>query len=154
RTRAGHGVRCARRRGLRHRQGGALHEGDRLRPPAVARGRAAEELDGVLEAAPGGRRLNRVLLWVALGAVVLGAVLRLCAARGDLWLDEIWSLDLARAAPRALDVIWGLHFDNNDYLNTLWMRLWGDDGSALVQRALSVATGAGLVALGAAAPLE
>lgn len=84
---------------------------------------------------------------------MLGAALRLGAARGDLWLDEIWSLNLARVAPTALDVIWGLHFDNNDYLNTLWMRLWGDDGSALVQRALSVVTGVGLVALGAAAPL-
>jgi hypothetical protein len=86
--------------------------------------------------------------------VVLGALLRLGAARGDLWLDEIWSLNLARVAPSALDVIWGLHFDNNDYLNTLWMRLWGDDGSALTQRALSVVTGVGLVALGAAAPLD
>jgi len=86
--------------------------------------------------------------------VVLGGALRLGAARGDLWLDEIWSLQLAHAAPTALDVIWGLHFDNNDYLNTLWMRLWGDDGSALVQRALSVAAGVGLVALGAAFPLE
>jgi hypothetical protein len=99
-------------------------------------------------------RVDRALLWAAAGAVVVGALLRVGAARGDLWLDEIWSLDLARAAQTALDVIWGLHFDNNDYLNTLWMRLWGDDASALVERALSVATGVGLVALGAAAPLE
>jgi Dolichyl-phosphate-mannose-protein mannosyltransferase len=97
---------------------------------------------------------NRALFWIAAGAVVLGGLLRVGAARGDLWLDEIWSLNLARVAPSALDVIWGLHFDNNDYLNTLWMRLWGDDGSALVQRALSVVTGVGLVALGAALPLE
>ena len=97
--------------------------------------------------------VDRALLWLAAAAVALGALLRLGAARGDLWLDEIWSLNLARVAPTALDVIWGLHFDNNDYLNTLWMRLWGDDGSALTQRALSVVTGAGLVALGAAAPL-
>ncbi len=100
------------------------------------------------------RRTDRALLCVAAGAVVLGGVLRLCAARGDLWLDEIWSLQLARVAPTALDVIWGLHFDNNDYLNTLWMRLCGDGAPALLERALSVGSGLALVALGAAAPLE
>jgi uncharacterized membrane protein len=75
------------------------------------------------------------------------------AARGDLWLDELWSLQLARAHS-ALDVFWGIHHDNNDYLNTLWMMLGGDGAPPLLERALSVAAGVGLVALGATAPLH
>ncbi|HTO56032.1 MAG TPA: glycosyltransferase family 39 protein [Myxococcota bacterium] len=78
----------------------------------------------------------------------------MAAARGDLWLDELWSLQLARDARSALDVFWGIHHDNNDYLNTLWMMLGGDGAPPLFQRALSVASGIGLVALGAIAPLH
>src|SRR5512135_3181929 len=66
-------------------------------------------------------------LWLgAAGAMVLvGAVLRALAARGDLWLDEIWSIEWARKAGSFLGVFTNVHVDNNHYLNTLFLRALG-----------------------------
>lgn len=62
---------------------------------------------------------------IACGAVVLAAIaLRVLAARGDLWLDEVWSLDLASRLASPLDA-YGLKHDNNHILNTMWLVLLG-----------------------------
>lgn len=50
----------------------------------------------------------------------------LLAARGDLWLDEIWSLELARGADSAWAVLAQLRIDNNHPLNTLYLYLVDD----------------------------
>jgi hypothetical protein len=97
---------------------------------------------------------QRRLLWVAWGAVAIGLLLRLGAARGDLWMDEIWSLQLASSARSPLDVLWTLHHDNNNYLNTLWLLAVGGDGPPIVPRLLAVLSGVGVVALALAAPLR
>ena len=50
---------------------------------------------------------------------MLGAcLLRFACARGDLWLDEVWSLFLARKAHGPLDILLHLKIDNNHPLNT------------------------------------
>lgn len=54
-----------------------------------------------------------------------GLMLRLWCARGDLWLDEIWSYRLAAQAQSMLDVMFALPYDNNHVLNTLWLKLVG-----------------------------
>jgi hypothetical protein len=61
--------------------------------------------------------------WLAAAVCVLaaGAALRIGAARGDLWLDEIWSLCLAQSVSSPLDILTRIHHDNNHYLNTLFM---------------------------------
>lgn len=55
-------------------------------------------------------------IWVI---CIAGLLLRLLCARGDLWLDEIWSIQLAEQASSPLDIFDSLHHDNNHYLNTL-----------------------------------
>lgn len=83
-----------------------------------------------------------------------GVALRVGAARGDLWLDEIWSLELARQAGSLANVLSGLHHDNNHPLNTLWLLLAGEGAPPLVARGLALAASAGMLALAAARPLR
>lgn len=89
--------------------------------------------------APPERASASLLLALALVAA-LGLALRLWLAQGDLWLDEIWTLKLAKDVHGPLDV-WRVAHDNNHPLNTLWMRLVGEAASALPYRALSIASG-------------
>ena len=84
---------------------------------------------------------------VAAVVLVLAVVLRLAAARNDLWLDEIWSLDLAARVHRPIEVFTGLHHDNNHYLNTLWLWAVGPDRDALVYRLIALITGTATVAM-------
>ena len=57
---------------------------------------------------------------LALAALVtLGAALRVALARGDLWLDELWSLSFARQITWPWEVLTVIHHDNNHPLNTL-----------------------------------
>ncbi|NDC36822.1 MAG: hypothetical protein EBZ48_02085 [Proteobacteria bacterium] len=68
---------------------------------------------------------------------ILGIGLRLAAARGELWLDEIWSLTLVAK----VSSVWGifaLRHDNNHPLNSLWLYLLGPDQSLYLYRALAV----------------
>jgi len=103
---------------------------------------------------PDARREAHLLYSIAAFAVVAGAALRLAAARGDLWLDEIWSLLLTHDADGPLGVFTRLHHDNNHHLNTLWMMLLGPSHSPLAYRALSVAAATGALAWLAARPLR
>ncbi len=85
--------------------------------------------------------------------VVIAAVLRVLAAGGGLWLDEIWSLNniaLARTLPDAAD--WGALFfhDNTHALNTLYLAMIGPDASALAYRGLAIVSGTASVAVAAA----
>ena len=49
-------------------------------------------------------------------------MVRIAAAQGELWLDEIWSYRLAHLAAGPLAIFTSLHNDNNHYLNTLYLR--------------------------------
>ena len=67
---------------------------------------------------------------VAVAALTFGAlVIRLACARGDLWLDEIWSLDIASHANSAAALL-TLRHDNNHALNSLWLWAVGPAGAA------------------------
>ena len=101
---------------------------------------------------PSPRRDRRFWL-AALALVAVGALLRLLAARGDLWLDEIWSLQLAGVAGSVAGVFTALHHDNNHYLNTVWLLWCGPAAGPLLYRAVSVASGAVMLAALAARPL-
>ena len=84
---------------------------------------------------------------MAAGALVaLGTGLRLLAARGDLWLDEIWSLELAHLAGSLGGVLTAVHHDNNHHLTTAWLLLLGPSAPPLALRGLAVAAGAGTLA--------
>ncbi len=79
---------------------------------------------------------------LAAGAIlVLALVLRILGARGELWLDELWSFRLIDEVKARHDLLWGLAVDNNHYLNTLYLYLVGADAPVLVQRGLSILLG-------------
>ena len=88
-----------------------------------------------------GRRRCFLIGLCALAAA--GAVVRVRAAMNDLWLDEIWSLHLARNISSPFAVLTGIHHDNNHYLNTLFLYLFREHGNGLGFRALSIAAGVG-----------
>jgi hypothetical protein len=93
----------------------------------------------VIGTAPRGRAMWR---WTAAALILLVAIaLRLIGTRGDLWLDEIWTLVLLEPVTSVGQVIWSINHDNNHYLNSLYLYLVGADASPLVQRALSVVFG-------------
>ncbi len=100
---------------------------------------------------------------VLLGVILLtAAALRLGAAGGDLWIDEIWSLDniaLARAQADGSDWLALFFHDNTHAVNTFYLALVGPDAGPFAYRALSVFTGLAAVAVAAAigwrrSPLE
>jgi len=85
---------------------------------------------------------------LAAGAIlVLGLVLRILGARGELWFDELWSLLLIDEMKARHDLLWGLALDNNHYLNTLYLYLVGADAPTLLQRGLSILLGTITVAV-------
>ncbi len=61
------------------------------------------------------------------GTVILliSAALRFLGAQGDLWLDEIWTLDIASNIDHAYLIFWGPYLDNNHFLNTYYIYLVG-----------------------------
>jgi hypothetical protein len=73
--------------------------------------------------------------------VAAAAILRIRAAHNDLWLDEIWSLNLAQTVSSPIGVFTSLHHDNNHYLNTLWMVLLPGRGNWWGYRVPSVVFG-------------
>lgn len=86
-------------------------------------------------------------LWFWALLAVCGIFLSL-AGQGDLWFDEIWSLQHARHPAGLPGIILEVKHDNNHLLNTLWLYGIGEDGSALAYRSLAILSG--LVALWAA----
>jgi len=58
--------------------------------------------------------------------VAVGMYLRLKGVFTAFWLDEIWSLKLVRDLGSPLEVVTGLHIDNNHILNSLYMYMIGD----------------------------
>ncbi len=95
---------------------------------------------------------ERAWLAIAWTAAVVGVALRAFAARGDLWLDELWSLALLEPAQSALDVFLKIHHDNNHYLSSLWLWALGGGAAPLLYRLPAVLSGFGLVTLAIAAP--
>ena len=81
-----------------------------------------------------------VLAAIAL-LTLAGALLRIAAARGDLWLDEIWSFRLIGQVQTASDIVFALPYDNNHILNSLWLKLVGADAPALLARLSAIVFG-------------
>ena len=73
--------------------------------------------------------------------VVLGFALRLQSAGGDLWQDEIWSINLAQTMNAWHEAFWLLIHDNNHPLNTLYLYLAGPDKEPWQYRLGTVAGG-------------
>jgi hypothetical protein len=87
--------------------------------------------------------------WAAalIGALGLAALMRLACLRTEPWLDEVWSIGLARRAAAAADVFFKLHDDNNNPLNTLYLHFVAGSRDWRVYRLLSLSAGLLTVAL-------
>lgn len=81
-------------------------------------------------------------LAAALAIVALALVLRLEGARGELWIDEVWTLSLLTDVAGVGEIVWGINHDNNHILNSVWLYLIGPDAAPIAQRGLSIVFGA------------
>lgn len=86
------------------------------------------------------RREGAAIFLCAVCTLLAGAV-RVAAAQGDLWLDEIWTLYLLRRVSH-MGEIFTIHHDNNHFLTSLSLHFLGSHSSPLALRLLSVAAGA------------
>lgn len=86
-------------------------------------------------------RASRALFWSVLVLTIAGFVLRLLCARGDLWLDEVWSIQNLEHIPNIGDIFWGISQDNNHILNSLWLWFVGPDAAPIVIRLESIILG-------------
>jgi hypothetical protein len=95
------------------------------------------------------RGARRRVLLVAFFA--LAAAVRVAAAHGDLWFDEIWSLSFARELAAPWEVLTRIHHDNNHPLNTLALYLTveavGAHAPPIAYRLLSLLSGIAIVPL-------
>ena len=88
------------------------------------------------------------LIWIAaLAAIVLiGAGLRIAGARGDLWLDEIWSWNIANDDVASYaEIFTKAKIDNNHFLNTIILRAIGPDASLFAYRVPAILAGVGSI---------
>jgi hypothetical protein len=75
--------------------------------------------------------------------IALGGILILFAARGDLWLDEIWSVFFAEAARTPWEIVTRFKHDNNHVLNTLYLYVIGKQQDLMVYRGMAIVSGIG-----------
>jgi len=73
--------------------------------------------------------------------LLLSCLVILFAARGDLWLDEIWSIFIAEAAKTPWEIISVYKHDNNHILNTLFLFFLGKQQNLLYYRLFAVISG-------------
>lgn len=77
----------------------------------------------------------------ALFLIFAALLIRYFSAKGDLWLDEIWSLKMALGVQSLFDIVTSLHHDNNHYLNTVVFYLFGDQVPGIYYRIPSIVAG-------------
>ena len=90
---------------------------------------------------PAPSRLTGAIAATVVVLCLLGLILRILAARGDLWLDEIWSFIVVGHAASFADVVLALPYDNNHVFNSLWLKLVGGQAPSLVARLPAVLFG-------------
>lgn len=89
--------------------------------------------------------------WPTLAVIaVIGFVLRLSGAAGDLWLDEVWSLSLLDGVTSLDQIFWRINHDNNHFLNSAWLYLAGPDAPFILYRVPSIIIGTATVFAAAA----
>ena len=87
------------------------------------------------------------LLVPFLAVFLAAAALRSIAVFNDLWLDEIWSLNLSLLVSSPVEILTKLTHDNNHPLNTFYLWTLGEQHALEPYRLLSLATGVASVGL-------
>ena len=83
----------------------------------------------------------------AAAIILLATSVFVICARGELWFDEVLSLQWAKNASTPWQLLTDYRHDNNHLLNSLWLWLVGIKAPELVLRALAVASGAATLVL-------
>lgn len=83
----------------------------------------------------------------AAAIILLATSVFIICARGELWFDEVLSLQWAKNASTPWQLLTDYRHDNNHLLNSLWLWLVGIKAPELVLRALAVASGAATLVL-------
>ena len=79
--------------------------------------------------------------------VALAVSLRARCALNDLWMDEIWSIELVRELHAPVEVFTKTHHDNNHYLNSLFIYFFGQRGNWPGYRIPAEVAGIGAIVL-------
>lgn len=86
-------------------------------------------------------RSNGTHVWAYVVAIALaGALLRLLAAQGGLWLDEAWSAKLAHEVGTPLGIFVKINHDNSHHLNSLWLQTVGPGAPSWLARLPAILT--------------
>jgi hypothetical protein len=86
-------------------------------------------------------RTSGAFFWGVVALTAAGFLLRLFAARGDLWLDEIWSIQNLQHIDNVGGIFWGISQDNNHVLNSLWLWFVGPNAAPIVIRLEAIVLG-------------
>ena len=79
-------------------------------------------------------RSLKILSGLAIVALVIGAIFRLRGIGGDLWLDEIWSINNLDSISSFSQIFTSLKTDNNHLLNSAYLYLVGYGAHPIVYR--------------------
>jgi hypothetical protein len=94
-----------------------------------------------LSSKPALRAENAFPIAAVLALSLAGFVLRLFCARGDLWLDEIWSLQNLEPLHRADEILYAISQDNNHFLNSFWLFIVGPNAPPQIIRLEAILCG-------------
>ena len=92
--------------------------------------------------------MSRQRAYLAAAIIATGTLLRCLGIRGDFWLDEIWSYDIARSLTSPLQILTAVHHDNNHYLNTFFLYELGEQAVWQVYRIPALLAGIAALAVG------
>lgn len=84
---------------------------------------------------------------IAVMMLLIGTGLRLAGSRGDLWVDEIYSVMLIQKTSHPLHIFTGLFESNNHHLHTLWMYFLRGFDNDWLYRLPSILSGIGTIGL-------
>lgn len=76
-----------------------------------------------------------------MAVIVASGILFAVCSRGDLWFDEVLSIQWAKNSKAPTDILSLFRHDNNHPLNTAWLFLLGPGQPSMAYRALGVASG-------------
>jgi hypothetical protein len=79
--------------------------------------------------------------------IAIASLFRWMAARGDLWLDEVWSCALVRQVDASVIRVVQVAHDNSHLLNSIWLCFAGEHPSPIVARFPSLLAACALVPL-------
>ncbi len=85
--------------------------------------------------------------FAATAVILLGSAIIILCARGELWFDEVLSLQWAKNAATPWQLLTLYRHDNNHLLNSLWIWLVGPGAPELLLRSFSIACGVATLVL-------